>query len=100
MLSFSAPGLVLGLLLLSLAVEAAVAMRRCSGSSYMQLLGQLQSLAHLMKDTSCLLQPYVSISPLVASEPQRMARGHQGSEHRKDLAQAPLSMDSMGKLSP
>ena len=51
--------LVLGLLLLSLAVEAAVTMRRCSSSSYTQLLGQLQSLAHLMKDTRCLLQPYI-----------------------------------------
>uniref|UniRef100_A0A8C2W1T8 Oncostatin M n=1 Tax=Chinchilla lanigera TaxID=34839 RepID=A0A8C2W1T8_CHILA len=55
--------LALGLLLLSPAAEAAVAMRRCS-SSYTQLLGQLRSLAHLMKDTSCLLEPYIRLQGL------------------------------------
>ncbi|KAM6166375.1 oncostatin-M [Erethizon dorsatum] len=55
--------LVLGLLLLSPAVEAAVAMGRCS-SSYTQLLGQLRSQAYLMKDTSCLLEPYIRLQGL------------------------------------
>lgn len=62
-LSFSAPGLVLGLPLLSLAVEAAVATCRCA-SSYTQLLRQLRSQTYLMKDPSSLLEPYVSTGPL------------------------------------
>ncbi|EHA99065.1 Oncostatin-M [Heterocephalus glaber] len=55
--------LVLGLLLLSPAVEAAVAMCRCS-NSYTQLLGQLRSQANLMKDTSCLLEPFIRLQGL------------------------------------
>ncbi|XP_023561631.1 oncostatin-M isoform X1 [Octodon degus] len=55
--------LVLGLLFLSPVVEAAVAMRRCS-SSYTQLLSQLQSQAYLMKDTGCLLEPYIRLQGL------------------------------------
>ncbi|KFO23636.1 oncostatin-M [Fukomys damarensis] len=50
--------LVLGLLLLSPAAEAAAATCRCS-TSYGQLLGQLRSQADLMKDTSRLLDPFI-----------------------------------------
>lgn len=56
--SFFPSGLVLGLLL-----STAAAMRGCSGP-YQQLLSQLQRQANLTEDTSSLLEPYVSTSPL------------------------------------
>lgn len=55
---FSALGLTLSLLILSMAL----AKRGCSNSSS-QLLSQLQNQANLMGNTESLLEPYVSLSP-------------------------------------
>lgn len=54
----SAPGLVLGLLFLSTAAKG-----KCSGK-YHELLRQLRHQADHMRDTSTLLDPYVSTRPL------------------------------------
>lgn len=61
----SAPGVILGLLFLSMTATS-----KCLGK-YHELLLQLRRQADLMQDTSTLLDPYVSDRPLGASESQR-----------------------------